>query len=113
MSKEASMTIRVEPELREDFNEAAEAERRPAAQVLRELMRSYVSHVRGKTDSAQRIDAGEHDRRRSDFDAAVASVALEGFTVPASYKTEAERFIRGEIGFDALTAKVHELAQVR
>lgn len=43
MSKEVKMTIRVEPELRAEFSEAAALQDRPAAQVLREFMRSYVN----------------------------------------------------------------------
>jgi len=113
MSKEASMTFRVEPELREDFNEAAEADRRPAAQVLRELMRSYVLHVRQRGDASELIEPRVRDTRRSHFDAAIASVALEGFSVPSSYKSEAERFIRGDIDFDSLTSKVNDLARAR
>lgn len=113
MSKESSMTFRVEPQLRQQFNAAAEADHRPAAQLLREFMRSYVDRVQHKTDSAREIDTRESDGRRADFEAAVASVALEGFSVPADYKAEAERFIRGEIGFDALTAAVHDMARNR
>lgn len=48
MQKEVSMTIRLEPDLRASFTAATEQEHRPAAQVLRELMRSYVEQVRKK-----------------------------------------------------------------
>lgn len=46
MSKEVQMTFRVEPELRAEFAQAASQEDRPAAQVLRELMRVYVVQSR-------------------------------------------------------------------
>ncbi len=46
MSKEVQMTFRVEPELRTAFSDAALLEDRPAAQVLRELMRAYVKQSR-------------------------------------------------------------------
>jgi predicted DNA-binding protein len=107
------MTIQVESELQERFNEAAEAERRPAAQVIRELMRNYVQHVREHACDGDAVDARERERRQEGFDAAVASVTLEGLPVPAAYKSEAARFIRGEIDFAALTEKVHELARDR
>lgn len=45
MSKEVQMTFRVERELRTDFSNAALREDRPAAQVLREFMRSYVNQA--------------------------------------------------------------------
>jgi hypothetical protein len=48
MSKESQMTIRIEPELRAQFTEAALQDHRPASQVLRELMRSYIATVREK-----------------------------------------------------------------
>ena len=57
--------------------------------------------------------SAEQDSRRRNVDAAISSVALEGLTVPDSYKGEAERFIRGEIDFETLTKKVHELARLR
>lgn len=113
MSKETSMTIRVEPDLRERFAQATKANRRPAAQVIRDFMYKYVELADREADSVQRVSAAEQERRRSDFDAAVASVALEGLTVPAAYREEADRFIRGEIEFDELTTKVHEMAQAR
>lgn len=45
MSKEVQMTIRIEPALRAEFTEAAMRDHRPASQVLRELMRSYIKTV--------------------------------------------------------------------
>ncbi|MCA3175679.1 MAG: antitoxin of toxin-antitoxin stability system [Burkholderiales bacterium] len=52
MSKEAVFTLKLEPELRADFMAAVAAEDRPASQVIRELMRSYIS---------QRAQAREYD----------------------------------------------------
>ena len=51
MNKEAVMTFQVEAQLQADFHSAAEMDRRPAAQVLRELMNSYVQQVRNRTTS--------------------------------------------------------------
>lgn len=50
--KDVGLRIRVQRELREQFLEACQAQDKPAAQVLREFMREYVSahiaeHQRG------------------------------------------------------------------
>lgn len=42
MTKEAVFTMKLEPKLRADFMAAAEANHRPASQILREMMREYV-----------------------------------------------------------------------
>jgi hypothetical protein len=42
MPKEAVFTMKLEPELRRDFIEAADAAHRPASQVVRELMREFI-----------------------------------------------------------------------
>lgn len=42
MSKQAVFTMKLEAELRDTFMAAAEAEHRPASQVVRELMRQYI-----------------------------------------------------------------------
>ncbi|MFZ5671787.1 MAG: antitoxin of toxin-antitoxin stability system [Pseudomonadota bacterium] len=46
MAKEAVFTMKLEPELRDEFMAAAAAEDRPASQVARELMRDYVERRR-------------------------------------------------------------------
>jgi predicted DNA-binding protein len=43
MSKEVQMSIKMESELRDRFMAAAAATHRPAAQIVRELMRSYLA----------------------------------------------------------------------
>lgn len=45
-TKDAGLRLRVERELREEFTDACRAEGRPAAQVLRDFMRDYVSRNR-------------------------------------------------------------------
>ena len=42
MAKEAVFTMKLEPELRSAFMEAAASDDRPASQVVRELMRDYI-----------------------------------------------------------------------
>ena len=46
MSKEAVFTMKLEPELRDEFMAEAQAAHRPASQVLRELMRGFVQRQR-------------------------------------------------------------------
>jgi hypothetical protein len=46
MAKQAVFTMKLEPELREAFMAEAEADHRPASQVLRELMRDYIQRQR-------------------------------------------------------------------
>lgn len=46
MRKDAGLNIRVEKRLRRDFVEMCRVEDKPAAQVLREFMRSYVEEHR-------------------------------------------------------------------
>jgi hypothetical protein len=44
--KDVGLRLRVEKELRQEFVEACRASGKPAAQVLREFMRDYVSRER-------------------------------------------------------------------
>jgi predicted transcriptional regulator len=46
MSKEAVFTMKLEPELRDEFMAEAQASHRPASQILRELMREFVQRQR-------------------------------------------------------------------
>lgn len=46
MSKEAVFTMKLEPGLRDEFMAEAAGEDRPASQVMRELMRSYIEQRR-------------------------------------------------------------------
>jgi predicted transcriptional regulator len=50
MSKEAVFTMKLEAGLRSEFMAEAEAARRPASQVLRELMREFVQRQRDARD---------------------------------------------------------------
>ncbi len=42
MTKQAVFTMKIEPELRDEFMAETRADHRPASQVLRELMREYI-----------------------------------------------------------------------
>ena len=43
MTKEVQMSIKMEPELRDQFMAAAADHHRPAAQIIRDLMRLYIA----------------------------------------------------------------------
>jgi predicted DNA-binding protein len=46
MTKEVQMSIKMEPELRQQFMAAAAGHHRPAAQVIRDLMRLYIAQAK-------------------------------------------------------------------
>jgi predicted transcriptional regulator len=50
MAKDAVFTMKLEPELREAFLEAAREAHRPASQIVRDLMRSYVERQQEAKD---------------------------------------------------------------
>lgn len=57
MSKQAVFTLKLEPELRDQFMAEAEAAHRPASQVARELMREFIQRqhdARAHDDFLQR-----------------------------------------------------------
>lgn len=58
MVKDSGLRIRVPRDLRDRFHEVCRAQDKPAAQVLRDFMRSYVSRHEG----AQGEPAGDHKR---------------------------------------------------
>jgi hypothetical protein len=66
-SKDETFNFRVDPALKAAFTSAAEAQERPAAQVLRDFMRAYV---RAREGDAFALEA----RRQSRMIAAAAAV---------------------------------------
>jgi hypothetical protein len=88
MSKEAVFTMKLESELRDEFMAAVQAVRRPASQVVRELMRDFVQHqreareydefLRDKVETARssmRADLGQsNDEVEAEFAARRANV---------------------------------------
>ena len=66
MGKEAVFTMKLEPELRDEFMAAAKRDDRPASQIVREFMRDYVQQdreyvefLRRKVEKARKsIEAG-------------------------------------------------------
>jgi antitoxin component of RelBE/YafQ-DinJ toxin-antitoxin module len=51
--KEATLNLRVDAALKAEFVSVVEAEERPAAEVLRALMRSYVEEARRRRFAAE------------------------------------------------------------
>lgn len=104
MSKAVSMTIRIEPELRAVFTEAAARDHRSAAQVLRELMRGYVEHVetkgRGPVDDS--VSVMERFERERAVRLSNASVDLEGFKLDPELAVQQKQYVDGDIGLDEL-----------
>ena len=94
MNKQATMTFRVEHDLRDSFNEATARNHIPAAQVLRAFMRDYVRQAR---NLAPVISPAERKRREEAVNYARASVSLEGFKIGKAEEEHARRFINGEI----------------
>ena len=52
MSKEAVFTMKLEPELRDQFMAEAQATHRPASQLVREFMREFVQRQKDARDHA-------------------------------------------------------------
>lgn len=94
MTKEATITFRVEHDLRDSFNEATERNHIPAAQVLRAFMRDYVQQAQNLVPA---ISPAERKRREEAVNYARASVGLEGFKIGGAEEQHAQRFINGEI----------------
>lgn len=67
MSKQAVFTMKLEPELRENFMAEAAGEDRPASQVMRELMRGYIEQRRQSREYddylREKVEAGRASMR--------------------------------------------------
>ena len=79
MPKESVFTMKLEPELRTAFMEAAAREDRPASQIVRELMRGYIeqqqqsrdydNYLRQKISASRRSLAAGEGRFNADVEA--------------------------------------------
>ena len=67
MSKQAVFTMKIEPELRAEFMSVAMEEDRPASQILRELMRTYIKqraqNLEYEDFLRQKVEAGRDSMR--------------------------------------------------
>ncbi len=87
MPKEAVFTMKLEPELRDEFVAEAQALDRPASQVVRELMREFVrrqreareyeAFVRRKVETAREEMRTGRGRSHKDVEADFASRRTE------------------------------------
>ena len=63
MAKEVQMSIKMEPELRDQFMAVAAGRHRPAAQIIRDLMRLYIANSETPSaltaDTLRKSDKGE------------------------------------------------------
>ena len=63
MAKEVQMSIKMEPELRDQFMAVAADRHRPAAQIIRDLMRLYIADSETPNaltaDTIRKSDKGE------------------------------------------------------
>lgn len=70
--KSEVMTFKVEPELKEAFKSVAHCNDRPAAQVIREFMREYISMNREPNtltlETMRKSERGEDLHSAKDFD---------------------------------------------
>ena len=62
--KNVAFKIRLSAELRRAFADACRTEHRPAAQVVRELMREYISSARANSDQTGKQETAERPRGR-------------------------------------------------
>lgn len=79
MSKDAVFTMKLEPELRDEFMAEAQALDRPASQVVRDLMREFVRRqreareheefVRRKVQAARRDMRAQRGRSNAEVEA--------------------------------------------
>ncbi|MEC5317745.1 antitoxin of toxin-antitoxin stability system [Brenneria populi subsp. brevivirga] len=61
MTKQAVFTMKLEAELRDTFMAAAEAEHRPASQVVRDLMRQYIEHQEYRRFLEDKVNTARQD----------------------------------------------------
>lgn len=64
MSKDVQMSIKMEPELPDQFMAIAATMHRPAAQIVRDLMRSYIARQAQESPNAETIAAIQSIERR-------------------------------------------------
>ncbi|MDR3054169.1 MAG: antitoxin VbhA family protein [Zoogloeaceae bacterium] len=89
--------------MRDQFSAAAEKNHRPAAQVIRDLMRDYVAQ-NDAVAAFSRISESERAKRQRNFAQAQAIVDLEGFPPSPEFDAKAKRYINGEITLAELTS---------
>jgi predicted transcriptional regulator len=77
MSKEAMFTLKLEPELREQFMAEAAATDRPASQIIREFMRDFVRQQRATREHDAWFRAEVEQGMREADDPSVKRISQE------------------------------------
>jgi predicted transcriptional regulator len=80
MSKEAVFTLKLEPDLRDQFMAEAEAAHRPASQLVRELMRDYIDRQRAAREHDEWFRAEVEQAMREADDPNVKRIPHEDVT---------------------------------
>jgi hypothetical protein len=109
MLKDEQMIIRVPSELKSEFQHAALAADRPAAQILREFMRDFVA--KNRTSGVVAPIGSTAEERKVALNFGRASVALEGFSVSSEAQVQQERWVRGEITMEECIANIKQAHQ--
>ena len=127
--KTATMTFRIEEDLRQQFNEAAMRVHRPAAQIIRELMREFVEkNIDGTNSEPARetvttsfyVGGEEYQitqpvaktmeelERRKAMEFAIANSELEGYKTPDEFRNLMEQVVIGEITIEDVRRDIEE-----
>ncbi|MDR3054851.1 MAG: antitoxin VbhA family protein [Zoogloeaceae bacterium] len=107
--KTSTMNLRIEEDLREQFTAVAERNHRPAAQIIRDLMRDYIAQ--NDAVAASDISEAERAKRQRAVDIARANVGLEGYELSADDETHFQAFVNGQFDWSELATR--RLAQVK
>lgn len=111
MIKDEQMIFRVPRDLKAEFQQAANSIERPAAQVLREFMRTFVARI-NQAEPTRPIDTTPAQRQAA-VDFGRASVALEGLAISPQAEALQQQFVRGDISIEECVAAIkrgHEVA---
>jgi hypothetical protein len=90
MQKEAVFTMKLEPELREQFMAAAEASHRPASQIVRDMMREFIR----RQQEAREYDAFLGNKVSPAHDSARADIGRSNEEVEAKFAARRAEVLR-------------------
>jgi predicted transcriptional regulator len=91
MPKDAVFTLKIEPELREAFMAEAAASHRPASQIMREMMRSFVEKQKAEREHDAWFRAEVEEGLREANDPNTVWVSHE--QVKANMEAQRQRFL--------------------
>jgi predicted transcriptional regulator len=90
VAKEAVFTMKIDPELRDEFMAEAAAADRPASQIVRELMRDFVRRQR----EAREYDAYLNEKVGAARESARAGLGRSHDEVAADARSRRRRFLK-------------------